>query len=311
MLELLPEKQHLINQDKKMEIKRLITSLLFAIIPFLINGQAKSITDYKIYYHLDSVKHSVVRLNLNAGNHSIIPNKVYDYNKLVEFKISNNKLRKVSGGLGKLTNLIYLDLSFNYLTDLPEEFRFLNRLETLILKGNMFFEFPDEILAIKSLRKLEMEPPRSISSRVMTLPTNIGILSNLESLDLRNLNLSRLPDSFYDLTKLNYLNLSVNKLKALSSQIGELVNLEKVDFSFNDNLTHLPKEIGELSNLRYIDISYTNIQVLPAELLSLPKLTRLKLSNTPLAETINTLEERIEFSEKLNKNRDYEVFIDW
>ncbi|NGX63964.1 MAG: hypothetical protein KR126chlam6_01387, partial [Candidatus Anoxychlamydiales bacterium] len=77
----------------------------------------------------------------------------------------------------------------------------------------------------------------------------IGHLVDLKILFLAWNNLKKLPESFFELTKLRELNLSENHLKTLPRSINRLVSLKKISLRCND-LEELPDTIGDLKELR-------------------------------------------------------------
>jgi len=139
-----------------------------------------------------------------------------------------NSVSKIS--IGKLPWLKRLDLSNNFLTSLPPEIIYLEKLEELVLSNNQFDYFPLVISQLNSLRLVNLNhnwlsslPPRIeklpnletillSGNRLRNLPTQIGNLSNLKTLDLSNNNLTDLPDTIIKLRNLNRLDLHENQL---------------------------------------------------------------------------------------------------
>jgi leucine-rich repeat protein SHOC2 len=67
------------------------------------------------------------------------------------------------------------------------------------------------------------------------LPEEIGNLSKLTSLTVRNSYLECLPESIGKLTNLSYLDLQVNRLTVLPHSIANLQNLSEIDL-WNNSL---------------------------------------------------------------------------
>jgi Leucine-rich repeat (LRR) protein len=81
--------------------------------------------------------------------------------------------------------------------------------------------------------------------------------------------------------KVQKLDLSMQKIKALSPSIKELQNLECLDLSFNIFST-LPAEIGQLKKLTYLNLTGTRYMArVPAVLKQLPNLKILDLRDHP------------------------------
>jgi internalin A len=84
------------------------------------------------------------------------------------------------------------------------------------------------------------------------LPSEIGQLSNLQSLYLTDNQLTSLPPEIGELSSLQELSLFDNQLTSLPAAIGQLTNLQEL--LLNDNqLRHLPTELGNLTNLTCAD----------------------------------------------------------
>ncbi|MBP5092825.1 MAG: leucine-rich repeat domain-containing protein [Abditibacteriota bacterium] len=84
-------------------------------------------------------------------------------------------------------------------------------------------------------------------NNLTSLPESIGNLTKLEKLDLDGNNLTFLPESIGNLTGLTWLYLLNNNLTSLPESIGNLKSLRKLNLRQN-NLTSLPESIGKLKN---------------------------------------------------------------
>jgi len=81
----------------------------------------------------------------------------------------------------------------------------------------------------------------------------------------------KLPPEIGQLTNLDYLNLKNNELTGLPPEIGQLSNLLGLILS-NNQLTELPEEIGQLSNLYWLWLDGNLLTELPSEICQLPNL---------------------------------------
>lgn len=108
------------------------------------------------------------------------------------------------------------------------------------------------------------------------------VSDNVSYLNLYDNNLSgALPAEIGDLTNLQYLGLSKNKLTGLQTAIGSLGYLQGLDLSSNQ-LSSLPAAIGSLSNLGMLDLSNNQLSGLPTSIGSLGNLYQLYLANNQL-----------------------------
>ncbi len=144
-----------------------------------------------------------------------------------------------------------------------------DRVTHLDLYQKRLTHLPDKIVDIPSLVSL-----RASDNQLITLPENIGNLSNLRELRLYKNQLSSLPDSISHLTNLVSLSLSFNKFKLFPDIIASLINLKELKLN-NNQIDILPESLLCLKNLVSIDLSSNPISDF-SMLQSLPKLTHVK-----------------------------------
>ncbi|MEO0407487.1 MAG: COR domain-containing protein [Cyanobacteria bacterium P01_A01_bin.135] len=149
------------------------------------------------------------------------------------------------------------------------------RLETLKLSYRHITILPTEIGQLTNLQSLYL-----IGNQLSSLPAEIGQLTNLQSLYLSDNQLSSLPAEIGQLTNLQSLGLIGNQLSRLPAEIGQLTNLRSLDLSGNQ-LSSLLTEIGQLTNLRSLYLIGNQLSNLPAEIGQLTNLQSLHLSDNP------------------------------
>jgi Leucine-rich repeat (LRR) protein len=86
--------------------------------------------------------------------------------------------------------------------------------------------------------------------------------SGATELDLRNMELTELPDSLWQLTALQSLDLSYNKLAALPEALGQLSALQSLVLGENQ-LTALPEALGQLTALQTLYLLDNKLTALP------------------------------------------------
>ncbi|MBC6472703.1 MAG: putative Ig domain-containing protein [Hormoscilla sp. GM102CHS1] len=117
-----------------------------------------------------------------------------------------------------------------------------------------------------------------------TLPSELGSLSNLESLSLLDNGLrGTLPSELGSLSNLESLSLLDNGLRGtLPSELGSLSNLQHLILSKNSLRGTLPSELGDLSNLQWLWLEENSLRgTLPA----LSPALLLILENPPYVKT--------------------------
>jgi internalin A len=113
------------------------------------------------------------------------------------------------------------------------------------------------------------------------LPPEIGLLTEIISLDLSYNKLSKLPPEIGQLN-IQELLLFKNRIDELPREIGELSSLIRFDIGEN-KLTDLPSEVGKLKNLTTLHLFDNRLQILPITIGELSKLKRLTLYKNSLS----------------------------
>ena len=96
---------------------------------------------------------------------------------------------------------------------------------------------------IEAARRLNAKATRSLD--LSEVPASLGQLTQLQSLDLTRNRLTALPEWLGQLTQLQSLHLSRNRLTALPESLGQLTQLQSLNLS-NNRLTALPESLGQL-----------------------------------------------------------------
>ncbi|KDO36417.1 hypothetical protein CISIN_1g038098mg, partial [Citrus sinensis] len=147
--------------------------------------------------------------------------------------LGSNKLTSIPSTLWNLKDILYLDLSSNFLL--------IGNLKVLVqvdLSMNNFSDvIPTTIGGLKDLQYLFLEYNRLQGS----IPDSIGDLINLKSLNLSNNNLSgTIPISLEKLLDLKDINVSFNKLEGEIPNKGPFRNFSTESFEGNELLCGMP-----------------------------------------------------------------------
>lgn len=82
------------------------------------------------------------------------PLQLWNLNNLKKLSITNSGLKSLSGSIGRLRKLEFLDLSCNQLCSLPITLSFCKNLDTLDLHKNRFRQLPGVIFQLPKLNTL-------------------------------------------------------------------------------------------------------------------------------------------------------------
>jgi hypothetical protein len=161
-----------------------------------------------------------------------------------------------------------------------------NAIQVINLQGlNRNGSLPTQIGLLENLESL------ALSGNYIngTLPTQLGSLKFLTVIDIqKNLLTGGIPTSLAQIAILQEILLSFNKLSApLPSQLGALSNLIELNLNENQIEGTIPTEFGRLTNLIDFDLSNNKISgTLPTQIGKLSSLTNLILSTNQLLGTI-------------------------
>lgn len=132
--------------------------------------------------------------------------------------LPNNFLRTVPVFLQSLTELRYLDLSFNQIPSIPEYLEKNFKLQTLLLQNNRISHIHPRISSLRDLRKLNLK-----GNKIRALPSTFRMLLSLEELDLRDNPLDSSIKHVFHLPNLRILHLSVHHRKRYSLQLPDTI----------------------------------------------------------------------------------------
>ncbi|KAJ8313446.1 hypothetical protein KUTeg_009003 [Tegillarca granosa] len=190
------------------------------------------------------------------GDFEILEEKTEDNNV---HALCQDELDKVIKGGHKV-----LQINYRRLQELPESILtdpVFSKLQKLHLKrnllkslyldisSNVLSHLPDSIGELSKLRKLQVS-----NNRLKKIPRSIGKLKRLETLELMNNEIVTLPLEICNCTSLITLNVDNNKLQLLPRQLYQLTNLTELS-AVGNNLLVLPNDLGKMSCLQslYMD----------------------------------------------------------
>lgn len=294
--------------------------------------------------YVDSLK----SLCLDGNNLTKVPEVISNFNNLEELSLFGNRIDKLNLRIGhklKILNLYYnelnnldgddyiietqsLNLNSNHFKAIPMNVLSMNGLKILFLanceiSGELDFVLPNDILALDfSHNKITKISDSCISSMsnlsllnlsynsLTELPDCFPNESKLNKLFLQSNMFEKLPSSLLNnATKIEYLNLSSNKLKSLetfnfpqlrslnisSNNISELSDsfrncnfLTEFYFSFN-NLSDLPNSLSNCRKMMFLSGCGNNFLFIPHCIFAFSQLKSLMLSGNKLTTLPKTI----------------------
>ena len=178
----------------------------------------------------------------------------------------------------KQLDLSIVQINYNYdedegedLSEVPEEIGNLSNLEYLTLSELELKKIPSSLSQLENLKHLDISYNYDLDLKKVVFP------KQLVSLNISSINSGYIPQSLLDLKSIKSLYISHYKLND-KSDFHYLPNLEKLDLSYNKDITAIPKAVLNLSNLKEIRLTSCGIEKLPEAFLELKKLNHLDIS---------------------------------
>lgn len=185
-------------------------------------------------------KHKTTLSLKNLGMGPTLPLHICRLNYVVYLDLSRNKLTELPEDLSALRLLKRLNVSANKLTSLPGSiFASFPRLHSLIGAENQITEIPEGLFKATTLSYLDLS-----SNKISKVPAAVNELAQLGFLELSNNQIDAVP-ALDKLEKLEELYVNDNQLREISGSLASLPALMHLDISSNQ-VTHIPKEILSL-----------------------------------------------------------------
>ncbi len=168
-------------------------------------------------------------------------------------QLQGSKRFQLAAGITKFPDDIFqladslemLDLSNNNLSELPDRFSQLKQLKIVFLNNNQFEAFPPVLAHCPQLSMVSFK-----GNQLKTI-TPAALSPNFRWLILTNNQLTSLPGSIGQLSKLQKLMLAGNQLRSLPPELAHCHNLELIRIAANQ-LTEFPSFLLDLPRLSWI-----------------------------------------------------------
>lgn len=170
---------------------------------FTITAFSQELNPKKIFKSLDEASKSPTEVRWLSLEGQQINFENFDWSKfknLEYLSFKNDHLKELPRGVETLTSLKILDLSGNELTNLPESFSKLQRLEELYLDNSSFDSIETTFGILSLLPNLKRLHLASIDEQ--NLPENIAKLTHLEELEINNKIIKKIPIPIQELPHL-------------------------------------------------------------------------------------------------------------
>ncbi|MBK9191531.1 MAG: leucine-rich repeat domain-containing protein [Crocinitomicaceae bacterium] len=239
---------------------------------------------------MKSIITAVILLTAFSPAYSIYVSDISEINGneaiIIYINFSNKGLTEVPDQVFKCKNLVSLNLSNNGIVNIPGEFSELSALKKLDLSMNRGLN-PMDLDKVFENAKFRLTDLTLHKCNLLYVPSSLNRQAGLKNLDISFNRLTSLPYTFMELSNLEKINVSSNKLRNISWVVNYWWSLKAIDFSDNEGL----QASSVLSILSYFDqldeITLSNLDFFPKEF-SLLNVHRLIIKNSSVNNFVRT-----------------------
>lgn len=219
-------------------------------------------------------------LDLSKMGVTNLPDELGELVSLTSLMCWNNNLNSIPSSFTKLTGLTDINFNNNRFNLIPEPISAITGLNKLCINLNRISVVPDFIGCLTNLKQLLLGDQFHETFSTGSLSNALGMVTNLQILDLSGWNLNAIPDWIRNFNKLEMLNLCRNQLSLLPDCLIYCSRLSYLNISENK----FNKVPGVLSNLLQLDnLKIDGNQICSFEnICSLKKLSVLHIEGNPI-----------------------------
>ncbi|XP_045827027.1 disease resistance protein RPM1-like [Trifolium pratense] len=198
---------------------------------------------------------------------------------------SDNLMKSIENSqVRSLLVLTSKTLNESFVSEIPTKFR---RLKVLLLLDDGFLEVPENLGSLSHLKYLRLWG----RGRTLSLPKSIGMLENLETLDLSSTKFNVIPKDICKLRKLRHFLGFKMSLIQLKDDIGDMTSLqtlrdvclgeEENEDEIDERVVKLIQEMGKLKQLRelvLLDVRGKYMSVISSSINEMQKMEKLSIS---------------------------------
>lgn len=204
-----------------------------------------------------------------------VPPEIGNLTQLHALRLDNNELTALPSEIGQLSNLQEILLNNNLLRELPETMGNLEKLSNLFIYNNKLTSIPGSVAQLPKIERIY-----ATNNCITTLPPEMG-KSQAYFISLASNPIKEFPKVFYEMPRLEALDLEACQIQELGEDISNLQNVRSLYLSGNP-LVSISDEIGKLKNLRLLSLQGTKLKSLPETFGELSNLHRLFLAHSPI-----------------------------
>jgi Leucine-rich repeat (LRR) protein len=204
-----------------------------------------------------------------------------EYSTIVK-EVETPYLHLQNKGLSKLPKNINtlqvkeIILTGNNFTEFPDEVLNMPQLEELLIGHNPVSKLPDNLESLKNLKRLSIN-----STLVKEFPSDLSALENLQTIGLDHNEFKKVPEPIMTIPNLKRLILNNNKLTDLKFIDKRLEGLESI-YLYSNEIKQIDCDIENLKGLKELLIFSNEIDSIPDCIGSLTNLEKLEIWSNPI-----------------------------
>lgn len=217
--------------------------------------------------------------SINSGE--LLTAYVTEYSPIVN-EVETPYLHLQNKGLSKLPKNINtlrvkeIILTGNNFSEFPDEVLNMPQLEELLIGHNPISKLPDNLEGLKNLKRLSLN-----ATLIREFSQDLSALENLESIGINHNGFKKVPETILTIPNLKRLGLNNNKLTDLKFIDERLEGLESI-YLYSNEIQQIDCEIENLQNLKELLIFDNNIDSIPDCIGSLTNLEKLEIWSNPI-----------------------------
>lgn len=233
-----------------------------------------------------TVPEKVTRLSVDAEKEADLISKLPIFTYLTHLRVIN--LKEFDPTFTQFFNLQYYYISGSFstmpssmygrmfylkrfiidaeLTSLPDDFKYLNRVQELDLSNNKLVTIPSAVFQMVGLKRLLLN-----NNPLTDISPDVEKLVNLEHLECQNGKIKELPETLGKLLVLEDLALDNNLIERIPIGLTNSKSLKSLTMESN-YLKSIPEQIVNMFKLEYLVIIYNPISDLPDAIATMRRL---------------------------------------
>jgi Leucine-rich repeat (LRR) protein len=258
------------NFSHSTEFRCILTSFVVKHYSFKIGNNSSSNFQELLSNLCDSVNQGKLVTAYTSGYSPIVKEVETPY-----LHLQNEGLSELPKNINTL-EVKRIILTGNNFTEFPEEVLNMPQLEELLIGHNPVSKLPDNLESLKNLKRLSIN-----ATQIKEFPSDLSALQSLETIGLDHNEFKKVPEPILTIPNLKRLGLNNNNLTDLKFIDERLQGLESI-YLYSNEIQQIDCEIEHLKHLKELLIFGNKIDSIPSCIGSLTNLEKLEIWSNPV-----------------------------